>query len=134
MWRDILYLVIGLVGVYIIMIFISPKLAGVMGIIIFIVFIISFVFSKKIKEIFRKERACISDINTFLSENLSGMKLTQIFNQEKTKEQEFEVKNEALRNERFNVTKAFGLYRPTVSLIYNCTVALCFVLGIEYGL
>ena len=123
-----------LVGVYIIMIFISPKLAGVMGIIIFIVFIISFVFSKKIKEIFRQERAYISDLNTFLSENLSGMKLTQIFNQEKTKEEEFEEKNQRLRKQRFKVTTGYGIYRPTISFIYNISVVLVCVLGFEFGL
>ena len=123
-----------LAGVYVIMIYISPKLSLAMLLVITVVFIISFIFSKKVKEIFRKERACVSDINTFLSENLSGMKLTQIFNQEKTKEEEFEVKNEALRKQRFNVTKAFGIYRPTISLLFNFSVALCFALGIKYKL
>lgn len=123
-----------LVGVYVIMFFISPKLSVAMLGMITIVFIVSFIFSKKVKEIFRKERACISDINTFLSENLSGMKLTQIFNQEETKVEEFEIKNQALRKERFNVTKAFGFYRPTISLLFNCSVALCFALGIKYQL
>lgn len=123
-----------LIGVYIIMIYISAQLAFSMTFVILIVFIVSFVFSKKVKEIFRKERACVSDINTFLSENLSGMKLTQIFNQEKTKEDEFEVKNQDLRKQRFNVTKAFGIYRPTISLLFNISVALCFTLGVKYKL
>ena len=123
-----------LIGVYIIMITISPKLSLAMLFIISIVFVVSFIFSKKCKEIFRRERACISDINTFLSENLSGMKLTQIFNQEDSKKDEFEVKNQNLRKERFNVTKAFGIYRPTISLLFNCSVALCFALGVKYGL
>ncbi|MDO4940473.1 MAG: ABC transporter ATP-binding protein [Erysipelotrichaceae bacterium] len=123
-----------LVGVYTIMIYISPSLSYALLFVIIIVFFISFVFSHKIKNIFRKERACESDINTFLSENLSGMKLTQIFNQEKYKEEQFNEKNEALRKQRFNVTMAFTLYRPTISLIFNCTVALCFVLGIKFGL
>lgn len=123
-----------LVGVYVIMIFISPSLSLSMLGVIVIVFVVSFVFSKKVKEIFRKERKCISDLNTFLSENLSGMKLTQIFNQEERKQEEFEEKNETLRKQRFNVAKAFGIYRPTISLIYNCSVALCFALGLYYGL
>ena len=123
-----------LVGVYVIMIFISPSLSASMLGVIVIVFIISFIFSKKVKEIFRKERKCISDLNTFLSENLSGMKLTQIFNQEERKQEEFEEKNDTLRKQRFNVVKAFGIYRPTISLIYNCSVALCFALGLYYKL
>lgn len=123
-----------IIGVYVIMMFISPKLSVAMLSVISIVFVTSFIFSKRVKEIFRKERACISDINTFLSENLSGMKLTQIFNQEDTKKDEFETKNEAIRKERFNVIKAFGIYRPTISLLFNISVALCFALGVLYKL
>lgn len=123
-----------LIGVYVIMIYISPSLSLSMVGIIAIVFVISFFFSKIVKEIFRKERACISDINTFLSENLAGMKLTQIFNQEKTKEEQFNVKNEELRKQRLNVIKAFGFYRPTISFIYTCSIALSFTLGIRYQL
>ncbi|MCR4855200.1 MAG: hypothetical protein K5908_03435, partial [Erysipelotrichaceae bacterium] len=123
-----------LVGVYVIMFFISPSLATSLLGVVAVVFVISYIFSKVVRGIFRKERACISDINTFLSENLAGMKLTQVFNQEKTKEEQFLVKNEALRKQRFNVIKAFGVYRPLISFIYNCSIALCFAQGIRFGL
>lgn len=123
-----------LVGVYVIMIYISPSLSLAMFFVIVVVFVISFIFSKKIKNTFREERRCLSDINTFLSENLSGMKLTQIFNQEESKDEEFLQKNQELRKQRYNVTKAFGFYRPTISLIYTCTIALCFALGVKFSL
>ena len=123
-----------LVGVYVIMFFISPSLATSLLGVVALVFGIYYVFSKVVRGFFRKERACISDINTFLNENLAGMKLTQVFNQEKTKEEQFLEKNEALRKQRFNVIKAFGVYRPLISFIYNCSIALCFAQGIRYGL
>lgn len=123
-----------LVGVYVIMFFISPSLSVSMLGVVCVVFIISYIFSKTVREIFRKERACISDINTFLSENLAGMKLTQVFNQEETKDQQFIEKNEKLRKQRFNVIKAFGVYRPLISFIYTCSIALCFAQGIRFGL
>ena len=123
-----------LVGVYVIMIYISPSLSFAMLGVITVVFIISFFFSKIVKEIFRKERACISDINTFLSENLAGMKLIQVFNQEETKDEQFCEKNEELRKQRLNVLKAFAFYRPTISFIYTSSIALCFTLGVRNGL
>ena len=123
-----------LVGVYIIMFYISYKLSFVLLVVVFVVSIVSYIFSKRIKEIFRKERACISDLNTFLSENLSGMKLIQIFNQEDTKLDEFEEKNQALRKQRFNVIKAYGFFRPSISLLYNVAIALCFIFGIKFSL
>lgn len=125
---------VSIVGVYVVMVYISPSLSLSMLYVIILVFLISFIFSRKVKKIFRKERACISDMNTYLSENLSGMKLTQVFNQEETKVEEFEEKNDALRKQRFNVIKAFGIYRPTISLIYTASVALCFYLGLYYKL
>ncbi len=123
-----------LIGVYAIMIYLSPSLSLIMLVVIIIVFLASFVFSKIITEIFRKERTSLSDLNTFLSENLSGMKLTQIFNQEKTKEEQFLEKNNKLMKERYGVVMAFGIYRPFISLIYVCSVALCFEFGLKYGL
>ena len=123
-----------LVGVYVIMFVISPSLATSLLGVIAVVFAISYVFSKIVRGFFRKERACISDINTFLNENLAGMKLTQVFNQEKTKEEQFLEKNDALRKQRFNVIKAFGVYRPLISFIYTCSIALCFAQGIRLGL
>ncbi|MBR3250694.1 MAG: ABC transporter ATP-binding protein, partial [Erysipelotrichaceae bacterium] len=123
-----------LIGVYAIMFYISPSLsASLLGVVV-LVFVISYIFSRTIKEFFRKERAAISDMNTFLSENLSGMKLTQIFNQEKTKDEQFAVKNNDVMHQRFNVIKAFGVYRPLISFIYNASIALCFVLGVKYQL
>ena len=123
-----------LVGVYVIMFFISPSLSfSLLGVVI-VVFIISYIFSRTVREIFRQERACISEMNTFLSENLAGMKLTQIFNQEETKDQQFIEKNEKLRKQRFNVIKAFGVYRPLISFIYTCSIALCFAQGVRLGL
>ena len=128
--RDIMTLV----GVYVIMFYISPALSVSMLGVIALVFVISYVFSRTVKEIFRKERAAISDMNTFLSENISGMKLTQVFNQEEAKDEQFMEKNEAVRHQRMNVLKAFGIYRPTISFIYTSSIALCFTLGVRYGL
>ena len=121
-----------IIGVYVIMFTISPALSSSLLPIVLIVFVASFIFSKKVKEYFRKERAAISDMNTFMSENLAGIKLTQIFNQEETKEEQFNEKNEAIRKQRFNVIRCFGIYRPFISLVFNAAVAYTFVLGLKY--
>ena len=122
------------VGVYAMMIAISPTLSLYLTGVVIVVFVTSFIFSKVVTKIFRNERRYISDLNTYLSENLSGMKLTQIFNQEKYKEEEFLVKNENLRKARFNVIKAFGLYRPFITLLYVSSIALTFGMGVHIGL
>ena len=118
--------IVTIIGVYTIIFFISWKLSLIMLIFIALVFVISFVFSKIIHKIFADERRYISDLNTFLSENLSGMKIIQIFNQEKRKEREFGVKNNNLRKARYKVLVAFGIYRPLISLIYFVAIATTF--------
>ena len=123
-----------IVGVYVIMFAISPSLSAMLSPVVMIVFIASFIFSKKVKGYFRKERAANSEMNSFLSENLSGMKLTQVFNQEKTKDEQFIERNDEIRKQMFNVVKAFGLYRPFISLVFNCTVALIFYLGLKFSI
>ena len=126
--------IITIVGVFIIMFTIEPSLAGIMAIFLVVVFIISFVFRNIVRKIFTKERKNISDLNAFLNENLSGMKIIQLFNQELRKEDEFGEKNEALRKCRNNVMLAFGIYRPLLSFIYCLAIAAVFFFGLEFGL
>ena len=128
--KNILYIV----GVYAFMLYLNIKLSLFALIPVVIIAITSFLFSKVVGNIFRKERKTISDMNTYLNENLSGMKITQIFNQEEFKDEEFKVKNEAIRKARFQVILCFGLYRPFVTLIYILSVAACLYLGFKFGL
>ena len=131
---NVLKNVITVIGVYAIMFFISWRLSLLMLIFVTIVFISSLYFRKVTSKLFREERALISDLNTFLNENLSGMKLTQIFNQEERKLAEFNAKNEQLRKARTNVTIAFAIYRPFITLLYILAVATTFGFGLATGL
>lgn len=119
-------------AVYTIMFFISWKLSLVLLTCVTLVFIISIIFRRIVTYFFKKERAYISDLNAFLNENLSGMKITQIFNQEKRKEAEFLVKNKNLKNAKYAVVLAFGVYRPLVNFIYYSSIAITFLFGIYY--
>ena len=123
--------VVTIVGVYTIMFFISWKLSLVMLGFVAVVFVISFFFSKIIHKIFSNERKYISDLNTFLNENLSGMKIIQLFNQEKRKEKEFDEKNGNLRKARYRILIAFGIYRPLMSFLYFAAVAVTFNFALQ---
>lgn len=115
-----------IIGTYGIMFFISWKLSLSMLPFVAIVAVVSFFFRRIIHKIFTEERKNISDLNTFLNENLSGMKIIQIFNQETRKEKEFDKKNEKLRKTRYKVLVAFGIYRPLISFIYFLAIAVTF--------
>lgn len=126
--------VLTVVGVYGIMLYISWQLSLVMLAFIVVVFVTSFVFRKIVRKVFKTERQYISDLNTFLNENLSGMKLIQIFNRQQKKDLEFANKNENLRKARYKVAVAFGIYRPFITLLYISAIAVTFWLGMEFGL
>ena len=123
--------ILTIVGTYAIMLYISWKLSLLMIGFVVLVFIISLVFRKIIHKVFTQERRYISDLNTFLNENLSGMKIIQIFNQEIRKEKEFDEKNEHLRKARYKVIVAFGIYRPLITFIYFTAIAVTFMFGIN---
>ena len=127
---NILRNVLTVVGVYCFMLYISPLLSLIMLGLLFIVFIVTFFFKRIIAKFFKEEKGYISDLNTFLNENLSGMKIIQLFNQQKRKDEEFSQKNENLRKSRFNITLAFAIYRPFIQLIYYCSIALTFYFGV----
>ncbi len=124
-FKNILYVV----TVYAVMFFYSWKLSLIMAVPVIIVAISSFIFSKIVNRIFTKERKSISDMNTYLNENLSGMKITQIFNQQRYKDSEFIEKNDNVRKARFQVVLCFGIYRPFITMIYISSVAVNFYFG-----
>ncbi len=123
--------ILTIVSVYTIMFFISWKLSLIMLGFVAVVFVISLIFRKVIHKFFTQERQYISDLNSFLNENLSGMKIIQIFNQEKRKHKQFDVKNENLRKSRYKVLLAFGVYRPLVSFIYFGAIAMTFGMSLQ---
>ena len=65
-----------------------------------------------------------TDLNTFLSENLSGMKIVQIFNREDRKMEEFMGHTAALRKAKLGRMVVFGIFRPMVYML-NISATLC---------
>lgn len=122
------------VGVYAMMIYISPLLSLILLPVVVLVFFISYFFSKIVSKIFKKETKVVSSLNTVLNENLSGMKIIQIFNREIKKREEFSIKNNELRKVRYKFAIAFGIYRPIISFLYFVAIAITFGLGIQYQL
>lgn len=126
---NVLSNLITIVAVFVIMAIKSWQLSlALLGFAI-VIGIISFFFGGQMGKKFREERKCVSDLNTFLSEHLSGMKIVQIFNQEEKKHTEFAEKNEKLRKSAYGVNFAFTFYRPVISFLYFAAIAVTFGMG-----
>lgn len=111
-----------IVGVFAAMLLLNYQLT--LMVLCFVPFIIlfSFIFRKFSRRAYRKVKDATTDINTFLSENLSGMKITQIFNREQRKAEEFEVKNKHLDKAKQQEIFVFGIFRPMVYMLYISSV------------
>ncbi len=123
-----------IVAVFTIMMFMSSLLGLIMTVFVVIIFVASFFFRKVVRDIFTKERKYISDMNTFLNENMSGMKIVQMFNQQERKRLEFKEKNETLRKQRYKLNIAFAMYRPFISFLYIFAIAVTFYMGMQLAL
>ncbi len=97
----------------------------------FVPFIILFtvIFRKFSRKAHRKVKDGTTDINTYLSENLSGIKITQMFNREERKKKDFEAKSRVLGKAKQNQIFVFGIFRPMVYMLYISSVLCLFYLG-----
>ena len=91
--------------------------------------IASFIFRKFSRRAYRLVRKRLALVNAFLSEHLSGMKIIQIFNQEKRKYKEFYNKNNDLRKAYMKQLVIFGIYRPTIYFFYIGATILIYYYG-----
>ena len=122
------------IGVLIIMMAISIRLSLYLLLFALVAGVTSFIFGRIVGKIFRQERGYVSDLNTFLSENLSGMRITQIFNRERKKLAEFDIKNNNIRKAAYRVVIAFALYRPFINLLYFGSIGTTFYVGLTLQL
>ena len=92
----------------------------------FVPFVILFtvIFRKFSRKVYRRVKDCTTDINTYLSENLSGIKITQIFNREERKYEEFVDKSVKLRRSKRDQMFVFGIFRPMVYML-NISSVMC---------
>ena len=68
-------------------------------------------------------------LNTYLSENLSGIGITQIFNREDRKMRDFLTRSETLKKAKNARMMVFGIFRPMVYMLYISSVMVLFYLG-----
>ena len=97
----------------------------------FVPFIVLFtvIFRKFTRRAFRRVKDGTTAINTFLSENLSGIKVTQIFGREEKKLSEFEERNQKLSLAKRRQILVFGIFRPMVYMLYISSVMFLFYFG-----
>lgn len=118
-----------IIGVFMAMLLLNYELT--LMILCFVPFIVLFtvIFRRFSRRAYRKVKDCTTDINTYLSENLSGIKITQIFNREEAKMQDFLERSNALGRAKQEQILVFGIFRPLVYMLYVSSVLCLLYLG-----
>jgi ATP-binding cassette subfamily B protein len=126
--------VLTLIGVIVVMYVIDWRIASILMCFLPAILIASIFFRKFARENYRMVRKNFSVMNAFLNENISGMKITQIFNQEERKKNEFNRLNNNIKQTGFKDIKIFATFRPLITLIYYLALAAVFGFGTYFCL
>ena len=120
--------IVKIIGLAIVMLTMDLKLALISFVLLPVVAVLTVVFRKISRKTYRITRTRLTDLNTFLSENISGMRIIQIFGREERKFDEFNDRNYKYYRAFYREMLVFAIFRP---LIYILSVlSLMLVLGV----
>ena len=119
--------IVKIIGYAVVMLSINVKMALVSFALLPLVTVLTFFFRFMSRKAYELTRNRITDLNTFLSEHLSGMKLIQIFAREEEKYAQFEKKSEDLYKANWREVMTFAIFRPSIYLV--SVLAMMLVIG-----
>ncbi|MCB7305178.1 ABC transporter ATP-binding protein/permease [Bariatricus massiliensis] len=119
--------IVKILGYAVIMLSIDVRMAGVSFLLLPLVTVLTFFFRFLSRKAYQLTRTKITEINTFLSEHISGMKLIQIFAREEVKYQEFKQKSWELYRANWREVMTFAIFRPSIYLV--SVLAMVIVIG-----
>lgn len=106
--------IVGLAGV---MLMLDVRLAAISFVLMPLVIGLTVLCQKIVRNIYRLYRTRLTDINTFLSEHLSGMKIIQIFGRQERKFEEFHDKNTKLYKAFYREMLMYAVFRPLIYIL-----------------
>ena len=116
-----------IVGYAVVMISIDVRMAGLSFLLLPVVTFLTFLFQVLSRKAYQITRTKITDLNTFLSEHISGMRLIQIFAREEAKYKQFKGKSQELFEANWREVMIFAIFRPAIYL--TSVLAMVIVIG-----
>lgn len=113
-----------LIGIVYTMTLLNVRLALVSFIVVPLMFLIVFMLKKKIKKNFATMKSLIGRINGFMAENISGMRIVQIFRAEKEKHEEFKKLNDAYFKTTVFQVWLNSFLKPAADVFQNAAIAI----------
>lgn len=109
--------VVKIIGYAVVMLSISVRMALVSFLLLPVVGVLTFYFRHTSRKAYQLTRNKITELNTFLSEHISGMKLIQIFAREEAKNREFQKKSKELFAANWREVMIFAIFQPAIYMI-----------------
>ena len=126
--------IVKIIGYAVVMISINAGMALVSFLLLPVVTVLTFLFRYMSRKAYQITRNKITELNTFLSEHISGMKLIQIFAREDEKYKEFEHKSRELFRANWREVMTFAIFRPSIYLISILAMIIVIGTGSSYVL
>lgn len=120
--------IVKIIGLAVVMLMLDWKLALISFVLLPFVAVLTVIFRKIARKTYRISRTRLTDVNTFLSENISGMRIIQIFGREKRKFEEFDDKNYKFYRAGYREMMVFAIFRPIIYIL--SIISLMIVLGV----
>lgn len=113
-----------LFGTLLIMFRLNVKLTLVILSIMPVVVLLTVVFRKRIRKVYRNIRVTLAKINSAISENISGMRIIQMFSREKQNFDKFNETGKEYYKAAMSEVVTFGLFRPVIEMLASFAIAL----------
>ncbi|HDS08693.1 MAG TPA: ABC transporter ATP-binding protein [Firmicutes bacterium] len=113
-----------LVGIVIFMLLLNWKLALVSFVIIPLILLVSIVFRKVIRPVYREVRRIHAKINAYFAENLAGMKIVQMFNREEKHITEFDSQIDEFLKNNMRSVRVFSVFFPVIDSLSALALAI----------
>ncbi|MFN3532462.1 MAG: ABC transporter ATP-binding protein [Candidatus Brocadia sp.] len=113
-----------IIGIFVAMFMLNSKLALITLSVFPIIVVISLWFGGRMKNSFREIRRKLARINAYLNENITGMKVIQLFNREKKNYHKFDEINDDYLKEQVKYIRYFAVFQPAINMVSALAVGL----------
>lgn len=117
------------IGAFVILFSISPKLTAVAFALIPVMFVYAWIFNRKMKKAFAKNRVKIAQINEQIEDNLSGIRVVKSFANEQVEEEKFRIGNHGFLEAKKNSYRYMGGYHSGLTAFINMITVIVLVAG-----
>lgn len=118
-----------LAGILVAMFLLNAYLAGIVILVLPLIFLVSYIFQKNVRETYNRVRFWLSKMNAFMQESISGISIIQVFNAEKQNFSGFDTLNGEYKKANIDSIFFYALFYPAIELIGSISIATILFFG-----